>query len=491
MRSSSIAILVLLVATLTAILWPSRAAFSGKTTVNFTVWGMPFEDRLFRDVYAREWERLNPGLSINYQRYNDALLMKYNAWHVRGRGSEVMRLRVTDYHGMVERGMLEPLDGYNDPGGVDLASRARGYPLWVNGHVYAVPEDNAQFGMFINLDIVEEYNRAHPDEKVIIPSQRPGREPIDATWSNGPSWNEWTWEHLRRAARVLTERDSSGRVTRAGLDFTVWSWPFMSFFAQAGGHLWWDGLTCTIDSEAGVEALEFMRALQREDRSFVPNLSGFLSGTGPDVLFAAGKTAILLDGSWRVPTMERVAPDLNFCVVPVPRGKRRAVVSGCVCWGISSKAVHKDEGARMIGYLTDTPQALAYWDMLRVAPPASSQAMLAPEFRSTRGVRDADGTVVVPAMTPELYEKRAAWLLYGVEGQEGKEPPPSFIPTGPYQTELEEEIQRMLNRYLNPDNQETAREVLSEVVRNVHAVIDRDRVARGLPPVQRPQSPGR
>src|SRR5262245_21126567 len=102
-RPSEFVILARLMATLAALAWPSRAAISGKTTINFTVWGMPFEDRLFRDRYAREWESLNPGLRVNYQRFGEDLLMKYNAWHTRGRGSEVMRLRITDYHGMVER----------------------------------------------------------------------------------------------------------------------------------------------------------------------------------------------------------------------------------------------------------------------------------------------------------------------------------------------------------------------------------------------------
>src|SRR5688572_21269911 len=94
------------------ILWPDPAAIQGRKTIVFTVWGMPFEDRLFQHRYASEWERLNPGLRVDYRRYGDEILMKYNAWHTRGRGAEVMRLRITDYHGMAARGMLEPLDRY-------------------------------------------------------------------------------------------------------------------------------------------------------------------------------------------------------------------------------------------------------------------------------------------------------------------------------------------------------------------------------------------
>lgn len=485
MRLPTLIAALIAVATLAVLLWPGRDAVSGKITVNFTVWGMPFEDRLFRDGYAVGWERLNPAIRVNYQRYGDDLLMKYNAWQTRGRGSEVMRLRITDYHGMVARGMLEPLGDYiSGPAGLG-PEQIKALPphlmaaLAVDGEVYALPEDNAQFGMFINLGIVEAYNRDHPGDPVQLPILR-----------DDGTWQEWTWDDLRSAARKLTRCDDTGRVTQAGLDFTVWSWPFMTFLAQAGGSLWSaDGLTCTLDSDAGVAALEFFRTLQRDDRSFVPNLAGFQSGTGPDVLFAAGKTGVFLDGSWRVPNIEQVSPTLRFTVAPLPRGKVPAVVSGCVCWGISTKAREKPEGWRMLRWLIEEPQALTYWDTLRVSPPANLAAINSAAFRQTSGIlKDPEspsrGYEVLP-MPPGLFRDRAAWLLYANTPHPQTGGPPGFVPVGPYQTELEEEIQRMLNEYLNAGSKATAHEVLGRVVRNTHALIDRDRAARGLPPAPR------
>lgn len=483
MRTSRLIILAIALATLAVVLWPGAGRAGGRTTLLFTIWGMPFEDRLFLDRYARGWERLNPDISVDYQRLvGDGLLAKYNAWAAQRRGADVMRLRITDYLGMVERGMLEPLDAYiADPETGLTAEELADFPpqimelLRVRSstrpgeppRLYALPEDNAQYGLFYNRAIFDAYNRAHPDEPVDYPSP------------------DWTWEDLRRAARLLTTYGERGRIDIAGLDFFMWSWPFLTFHAQAGGELWTpDGLTTLVNGEAGVNALEFLRTLQREDRSLRISL-GDQTGTGPDALFAAGRTAMYLDGSWRVPNFESVAPNLDFAVSPLPRGVRPAVVSGSVLWGISSYSRHKPEAWRFLRWLVSKEQALQYWDTLRVAPPARVSLLDSPAFRSTRGLPREGGGWEVPPMTPERYEDRAAWLAYANTPHPMTGRPPGFVPVAPYQTELEREIERMLSSYLNPSSTESARQALDRVAAAVHAIIDRDRAARRLPPVNR------
>ncbi len=477
MRSSRLAGITLALLTAAIVLWPGADAVAGKKTLLFTVWGMPFEDRLFKDRYAQGFEKLHPDVRINYQRYADDIIMKYNAWHARGRGADVMRLRITEYHGMAARGILKRLDaaiadpatGLSPQDLADIPAHLRAL-LEVDGPegrgVYALPEDNAQYGLFYNKRILREYNQSHPGDPIPTPDEH------------------WTWDDLRRAARLLTVRDSRDNIEIRGIDFAIWSWPFMTLLAQAGGSLWSDdGRACTINSPAGVEALEFMRALARDDRSFIPQLSGYLSGTGPDVLFARGKSALFLDGCWRIADFDRNSPDLEYAVAPLPRGPTRlgsipAIVSGCVLWGISSHAAHPREAWQMIRWLIDQPQALQYWDTLRVAPPANLAAMRSPAFRLTHGIlKDpadpAKGYEVAP-MPADRFEDRAAWLLYGVTPDPVTGKPPAFVPVGRYESELEEEIARMLNEYLNPASTLSAQQALDRAARNVQGIIDRD-----------------
>ncbi|MCG8512067.1 MAG: hypothetical protein MI741_22860, partial [Rhodospirillales bacterium] len=92
-------------------LFTGIAARGNGVAVRMVVWGMPFEDRLFDDIYARRHEELNPHITVDYQRHSD-VLSKYNAWHSAGEGAEVMRIGIDYYQQFIERGILEPLDEY-------------------------------------------------------------------------------------------------------------------------------------------------------------------------------------------------------------------------------------------------------------------------------------------------------------------------------------------------------------------------------------------
>lgn len=445
--------------------------------VTMTVWGMPFEDRLFLDVYARGWERANPGVTVDYQRHSE-LASKYNAWHARGLGAEVMRIRVTEYHQMVARGMLEPLSKYIDSAdpeiGMSEAQKAA-FPkalveaLRIDGELYALPEDNAQYGLYYNREIFDAYNAAHPNDRVEYPNA------------------EWTWEDLRAAARKLTVRNERGELKQRGIDMAIWAWPFLNFYGQAGGELFTaDGLTTLVDGEAGVATLHLFRDLIT-DGSWTPYF-GRQESVGPNMRFANGETAMYLDGTWICPSIELTNPKLDFAVAPVPRGKTRAVVCGSVLWGISSRAANKEAGWKMIRWLTDYEQALAYWQILRVAPPAHLGVVNSEAFKETTGVPDPvrAGRYLVPPMPRERYEDRAAWMAYAVTPREdlgGRAP--GFVPAGPYQSKLEMEIQAMLPAYLGDPARREAREALRQVAQAVHDQIDRDRIAARLPRVER------
>lgn len=478
-RGSLIALMVLVAASV-LVLTPRqvRELVTGRERVLFTVWGMPFEDRLFEDVYARGFEAVEEGVEVDFRRYAE-VQPKYTAWHARGVGAEVMRIGITDYHRMVERGMLLALDPYiNDPErGLDVGVlEAIPAPLLealrVDGRLYALPQDMAQYGLFYNRAIFDEYNAAHPDDPIPYP---------DRTWD---------WAMLRDAARRLTVRqtDERGResVVRYGLDLEIWQWPFMNFFAQAGGELWTDdGLTTLINSEAGVEAVEFFRTLVFEDRSFAPAF-GEQQGAGPNARFQTGRSAMLYAGSWMAPFFQLNAPDLDFAVAPSPRGRVAAVCAGSCVWGVSVHAPNKDAAWRMVRWLVQPEQAIRYWDTLRVAPPANTDVIASPGFRSTTGIPHPDdpGRHLVPPMPEDKYDAYAAWLSYGTTpGPDGE--PPAFIPASLYQRELEQEIFSMLQAILRHPTEPDARAALDRVASAVHGFIDRDRSSKGLPPVDR------
>ncbi|MHC4317412.1 MAG: ABC transporter substrate-binding protein [Planctomycetota bacterium] len=466
------AILVLLAAATLACVVPHRTAAPPGTTLEFAVWGMPFEDHLFEDGYARGFEGLHPGVTVEYSRYQD-LTDKYFAWHMLDRGADVMRVRITDYHAFVARGMLEPLDPYLDDPTIGLSPQQRHdflpmvwRPLAVDGRHYALPSDCAQLGLYYHKALFDRHNADHPEAAIGYPSA------------------DWTWEDLRRAARLLTVRDADGRYAQFGVDFELWSWPFMAFLRQAGGALWDETQTATlVNSPQGLEALKLIVDLIPHSAS-MRAVGQIGSASGPDKLFAGGHTAMLIDGSWRAPDLERVDPRLDFAIAPLPRHRERAVACGSVLWAISAHSEHKEAAWRMIRWMTDREQALRYWDALRVAPPARLSVIRSDEFGRTCGLVDADGTVWTHPMPRDRFDDRAAWLLEAVTPDAAGELA-GFVPVAPYQKDLEDNIEAMLKRAVSPGRTEPLQELLDRAADAVHQIIDRDRRARGLPPVPR------
>ena len=480
MRRSTAMLVGVFVLTAAVLFWPRAGVLSGGKSVWMTVWGMPFEDRLFRDIYARGFERERPDVRVEYGRFADVRL-KYNAWHAQRRGPEVMRVEATWYIDMARRGLLEPLTPYiDDPVRGLTAERFEKIPehlrriLEVDGEIYGLPQDTAVFGLLYNKDIFDAYNAANPDRPLTYPSE------------------QWTWDDFRRAAKALTVRDARGRLERAGFGVALWAWPFLTLQAQAGGAPWSpDGLTCTVDDEGGVAALRLLRVMQREDRSFDPLLADYTSGMGPDILFGLGRVAMLMDGSWRVANIENNYPGLRFAVAPLPKGARRAVVTGSIFWCISRHAKHKDEAWEMIRWLTDDAQAARYWDTMRLAPPANLAVIRGEGFRRTGGMlrdpADPSRGFEVPPMSEEQFADRAAWIEPTfVTGEDGS-PPPGFLPMHELQGDLFAELASMLVSYLSPTSDQSPEEALRGVAGRMNELVDRRRRAAGLPPVPRGQ----
>lgn len=487
MRAGTIFAVLLALATLGVFLMPgNRALGFGSGGIVFAVWGAPWEDRLFLDRYALGFEE-RTGIEVDYQRHSD-LQMKYNVWQARGLGAEVMRVRITDYRQYVRRGMIEPLSAYiNDPEiGLTPEQLAQFPPglmqtLTIDGELYALPEDSAQFGLYYNRAIFDAYNRAHPDDPVSYPDE------------------SWTWADLRRVAAKLTDGGAGVR----GFDMFIWEWPYMQFFLQAGGEFWSeDELTTRFGAgEAALDAFAYLGQLVL-DGSWDPYV-GKGGGVGPDSRFASGRTAMLMTGSWWAASFDTRAPDLDYAIAVPPRGRSDRNIAGCVLWAIGSASVRKRDGWRMLRWLVDRPQAAAYWDTLRVAPPAHLGVVNSPDFRSTAGVPktpEGDEFLVAP-MPAADYDEKAAWIrtLMMPDPETGRER--AYVPVGAYQARLELEIRGAFTAFMGeaealadagiPESEQrarlarVARGLIAEVRRGTHEFIDRDRIARGLGAVRR------
>ena len=121
-------------------------------------------------------------------------------------------------------------------------------------------------------------------------------------------------EEFLDAARKLTVKDASGKVTQYGASMVHIneepSFEMLMMWSIAFGGRLTDGTNPTVTDPAVVKALTFMKTLY--DEELIPR------GRSEDdqrALFAAGTSAMELDGPWQVPFVAKTNPDMVSSIV--------------------------------------------------------------------------------------------------------------------------------------------------------------------------------
>lgn len=433
-----------------------------KITITMSVWGMPWEDNLFEAHYCREFERLHPEVRVKYLRLAGDLVSKYMLWHMRadGSGADVMRQHLAFFPRVVEAGVNEPLDSYvADPqtGISDMSDFAPQLVqgMTMNGHLYAIPADMNELGLLYNKDIFDAYNREHPKEPLSYPQ------------------GDWTWNQFEDAARKLTVRKGT-HTEIFGLDFVRGSIEFLGFYLQAGGRIWNEDKTRTvIDSPEAREVIRFWKEMGGTVQIARPNAMRDVA-MGPDKFFEFGKTAMLIDGSWRVPDIIKQAPGMRFGVAPLPGFRRHTTIAGSTCWALSPHSRDKKMAWELIKFLSSKEQSLIYWDKLWVAPPSRLSCVFSEQFKSTTGVK-VSGVVLTPALLRPEFDEKAAWLLDGFRNDKQGRPGASLEWVGLYFETLAGRLQIALDRIFLPDSTYDPDEEIRQCVKDVNLQIEQQR----------------
>jgi multiple sugar transport system substrate-binding protein len=366
---------------------PVAPAPGQQVTLELSVWGMPWESDLYTKSYIPEFERQNPDIKVkfaNYEDYPNRILLS----HAGGIAPDVIRENIDFSEGWIQRGLNLPLDKYIDgPDGIDrndfIPATMEG--LKYKGKTYGVPQDINMAGLYYNKTLFDKAGIPYPDAS-------------------------WTWEDLKRVSERLTEdKDHDGHPEVVGLD-THWN---MFFFRplvyQAGGHFWNEDKTRTVvNSPEAVEALTYMKSLMK--RYTLTQSNSTRGGLGPDKFFEQGRLGMLIDGSWRTPSLKANAPKLRFGVAPLPRGTRPVTVGSSCFWGISSESRHPDAAWKLVKFLSSQDALRQYWQQLWVAPPARWSVLRSAAFRDVTGIPGAS-----PSLDAAEWKEKCGWLQQVLE----------------------------------------------------------------------------
>lgn len=155
-----------------------------------------------------------------------------------------------------------------------------------------------------------------------------------------------TWDELKETAEALTTDSVSG-LAFSSVQNEEGTFNFMPWLWTTGASSY------EMNSEGGIKSLTYVKDLVD---------SGVMSKectnwTQGDVMnqFISGNVAMMVNGPWQIPTMQKEAPDLNWKVTLIPRDSEYAS-----CLGGENYAVIKDgntEGALdFLNYATSEEQ---------------------------------------------------------------------------------------------------------------------------------------
>lgn len=382
MRALAATVLALVLLSGLNALWRRERA-GGRIEIEMSVWGMPFENRLYLDEYIPEFERLNPGIKVrfhHFDNYSNRILML----RAGGIAPDVMRQNVDFGAQFICRGMNLPLDRFMDgPDGID---RKDFLPVcWdalrYRGKTYGIPQDINIRGLYYNKDLFDAARLKYPDET-------------------------WTWEDLKRAADRLSDPATNGGkrgITGVLTGFRFFDW--LPFYYQAGGRVWNEDKTApAFNNATAVKALAYMKTLSKDFA--MSQSTSERGGLGPYTFFQNGQAAMLIDGSWRTPQLKRDGKDLRFGVAPLPRGSEAMSVSTSCYWGISAQTKHPEEAWKLAKFLSSKEALIRYWQTLWVAPPARWSSLRSPAFHRITGM--GKNSPAVP--TEAEFQEKCAWI---------------------------------------------------------------------------------
>jgi|Deesub1362B_J571_1020462.scaffolds.fasta_scaffold08034_1 multiple sugar transport system substrate-binding protein len=223
-----------------------------------------------------------------------------------------------------------------------------------------------------------------------------------------------TWEELLELARALTvDEDGDGTPDRFGFGLRPYAEMFTTFFWQAGGQFYNEDMTeCTINSEAGLRALNFLLELKATSLY----QSGYLSGP-----FGSGLVAMYIGSVAGIPYVARAAEtggvSWNTAVLPKGPVNNDSVYMGTNV-GVFALGSSEEERAAAVKYINFllSPWAHLEWAKGTGYIPFRHSVITSPEWQAYMEEDPTRVAVTEQAfhgfgypIHPESYSIRGVW----------------------------------------------------------------------------------
>lgn len=283
----------------------------------------------------------------------DATITKFNTSLAGGDLPNVVQVYDIGTQRMIDTKRILPVQDFIDKENLPLVDDlepavARYYTI--GGKLYSMPFNSSAPVMYYDRNAFKEVG-LDPDKKI------------------------WTYDELLDAAKKLTVKDASGKVTRSGVVFTLYSWIFEQELATQGA-LFADpnngrearATKMAFNNDAGVNWLNFLKQLVDEEVGVnVGRDSGTTNGAVRDLKFVQGEAAITFNSIAALRNYINNAGkigkvDVGVAYIPRPTGaKGGVIIGGASLWMTDQGTPEQQAGAWDFVKWTSSPEVQASW----------------------------------------------------------------------------------------------------------------------------------
>jgi sn-glycerol 3-phosphate transport system substrate-binding protein len=165
-----------------------------------------------------------------------------------------------------------------------------------------------------------------------------------------PTKTVWTYDEVLDAAKKLTKKDASGKVTQYGVGFTLYSWIFeqelatqSALFATPDNGRNTRATQLIFNNAAGVNWLNFLKKLQDDDSAKNFGKDGGANSSNRDASFVSGESAMTfnsiaaLRGYISSAQQAGGKVEVGVAYIPRPAGAKGGVIIGGTTWKVISQ----------------------------------------------------------------------------------------------------------------------------------------------------------
>lgn len=273
-----------------------------------TLWFFEYEINSEEDMnyIISEYEKKNPNAIINTEtpptdQYRDRLITAVGA----GEAPDLATVATAWMTELADSGVIVDWESVMPSSFIGTFIQNMLETGKFNDKLYGLPYLATSRGMFINTEM---YGKA-------------GVQPAE------------TWDEFMDVAQKTTNPpDYYGLALQgAGVEnFAAW---FLYFLWSYGGQVFDSQGNLVINSDAGVKALTYMGNLVNKWKVTQPNVTATTLADQLN-LFKTGKAASTITGPWLIGIMATDAPNIDYTVVPIPKGTHSATL------GVTDSLVH-------------------------------------------------------------------------------------------------------------------------------------------------------